>query len=153
MPLTYYGAYKGFTKIIVTKQVSPIRRKIPDQPFWLKDSLQILVGAFVIFTTVVAEFSYFFQSVWRSYIYGAFGILTLNLSLLSIVIILVSVLSTYVSLQHGNWAWWWRSFGIGYFTGILVMFYCIGLMFFETASNLGVGDILYLLFTIWSDIV
>jgi len=59
-----------------------------------------------------------------------FGVLFVNLTLLMAVIILVSVLSTYLSLQHGNWAWWWRSFAIGYAAGVFLMLFSIFAMFF-----------------------
>jgi transmembrane 9 superfamily protein 2/4 len=80
--------------------------------------------------------------------YGMFGVLLLNLSLLMFVILLVSVLSTYLSLQHGNWAWWWRSFAIGYAAGLFLMVFCLYAMFFEFGMDLFWGDIVYLLYTV-----
>ncbi len=149
VPLTYFGAYVGFTKEYHdTKKISPVRRQIPDQPYWLKDTFQILIGGLIIFSTIVAEFRYVLTSVWRSYIYGMFGILFVNMSLLMLVIALVSVLSTYLSLQHGNWAWWWRSFSIGYSAGIFLMIFCVYSMFFDFGMDLFWSDIVYLLYTV-----
>ena len=99
VPLTYYGAYAGFVKVRqMSHKVSPVRRDIPNQSFWLKDHFLILVGGFVIFSTIIAEFQYVLTSVWRSYLYGMFGILFINLWLLIIVIGLVSIFCTYLSL-------------------------------------------------------
>ena len=87
-------------------------------------------------------------SVWRSYLYGMFGVLAVNMTLLGLVIALVSVLSTYLSLQHGNWAWWWRSFGIGYSAGVFLMIFSIYSMFFDFGMDLFWGDFVYLLYTV-----
>lgn len=56
VPLTYFGAYNGFMRVRAPKQTSPVRRNIPAQPFWLRDPFQILVGSFIIFSTIVVEF-------------------------------------------------------------------------------------------------
>lgn len=149
VPLSYYGAYAGYIKVRMFKhKVSPVRREIPQQPFWLKDSFVVLVGGFLIFSTIIAEFQYVLTSVWRSYLYGMFGILFINLWLLIIVIGLVSVLFTYLCLQQGNWAWWWRSFGIGYAAGLYLMAFSCYNMIFVFEMNLFWSDVVYLLYTL-----
>jgi hypothetical protein len=77
-----------------------------------------------------------------------FGVLFINLWLLIIVIGLVSVLLTYLSLQRGNWAWWWRSFGIGYSTGLYLMAFSFYNMVFVFKMNLFWGDVVYLLYSV-----
>lgn len=86
--------------------------------------------------------------MWRSYLYAMFGVLSLNLSLLIIVIALVSVLSTYLSLQNGNWAWWWRSFGIGCSTGYYLIIYTLFFFAPTEMSNLFWSDLVMLLYTL-----
>lgn len=77
-----------------------------------------------------------------------FGILALNLILLVAVIGLVSVLTTYLCLQHGNWGWWWRSFGVGYSTGFYVMAFSLYNMIFVFGMDLFWGELIYLLYTL-----
>lgn len=77
-----------------------------------------------------------------------FGVLFINLWLLIIVIGLVSVLLTYLSLQRGNWAWWWRSFAIGYSTGLYLMAFSFYNMVFVFKMNLFWGDVVYLLYSV-----
>ena len=96
----------------------------------------------------MAEFRYVLTSVWRSYLYAMFGFLFVNLSLLMLVVGLVSILSTYLNLQSGNWAWWWRSFGIGLAAGLFLMIYSLYSMFFDFGMDLFWGDIIYLLYTL-----
>lgn len=102
----------------------------------------------MIFSTVFAEFYYVLTSIWRSYIYGMFGMLFFNLSLLLVVITLISVLSTYLSLQYGNWGWWWRSYLIGYTAGVFLILYSVYAMFCVFKMDLFWGDIVYLLYTV-----
>ena len=58
----------------------------------------IVAGGGVIFSTIMVEFHYVLTSVWRSYLFGMFGFLALNMGLLIIVISLVSILVTYIGL-------------------------------------------------------
>lgn len=107
VPACYWGAYMGMNEANDKPplKVSNIRRVIPPIPWYLNSVYGSLLGGFVIFSTVMFEFHYVLTSVWRSYLPGAFIFALVNVSVLSCITLLVSVLMTYYRLQAGNWKW------------------------------------------------
>jgi transmembrane 9 superfamily protein 3 len=132
VPIAYYGAYNGFTMSDdkPSCKVSAVRRKIPLLPWYQGETLTILIAGFVMFSTVMVELHYVITSVWRSYMYGLFGFLLLNLNLLVIVVALVSIVNTYLCLRAQNWNWWWRAFFSGFSIGFWIFGYCMYHMMF-----------------------
>ena len=84
-----------------------------------------------------AEFTYLFDSVFKSHMYAMFGFLLLNFVLQVIIIALLACFQTYLQLSHQNHEWWWRSFVIGGSGGLYMALYSIYFMF----SFLKVGEL------------
>lgn len=104
------------------------------------------LGGGVIFSTIIVEFYYLVTSVWRSYLFGMFGFLAVNMTLLLIVISLVSTATTYISLQSLNWQWWWQAYLTGFSAGAYMMLYLIYCMVFVFKMDMLWGDVVYLLY-------
>lgn len=90
VPMAHMGAYVGFSTDydFLSKEFpykAEIRKRaIPKQPWYFNSWTCPIAGA-VIFGSVIFEFQYVLDSVWRSNIYLMFGILLGNLLILSIV--------------------------------------------------------------------
>ena len=96
-PCAAYGAYHGFKKPLgLEPDISPIKRAIPDMPWYLRRyAIAGLYGP-IIFATIGFEFNYLMDSIWRSYmIYAMFGILFLSLIMMVVTIASLSIVITY----------------------------------------------------------
>ena len=92
------------------------------------------VFGFIQFAAMYAEFTYFFDSTFRSQLYAMFGFLTINAFLLMVIISLLSIISTYMSLCYQNYEWQWKSFWVGASGGIYLALYM--LMYAFTMMNI-----------------
>ena len=111
-PFAVFGAYRGFLAPLgLEPEVSPIKRTIPDMPWYLKRNVIGLLYGPLIFATIGYEFNYLMDSIWRSYmIYAMFGILLVSLAMMVVTISSLSIMVTYKLLCHQNYDWWWSSF-------------------------------------------
>lgn len=146
VPMSFGGAYLGFQAQTEKPpvKVSPVRRRVPTQPWYNGIYFQSVFSGFVIFGTIIGEFQYVLSSVWRSYMYAMFGLLWFNCMMLVTVVTLISVLTTYLQIQNQNWQWWWRAFCTGASAGIWMFVYSIYMMICEFKMNLFAGDVVYL---------
>lgn len=102
IPAALFGSYAGFVMtdtIQAPCKVSPVRRRIPPQKWYQEMFLTTAVSGLVIFGTIFNEFQYVLMSVWRSYMYGMFMMLWANLMLLVLVVSLISVITTYLTVN------------------------------------------------------
>ena len=101
-PFAAFGAYKGFQNPLnLEPEVSPIKRSIPEMPWYLKRNTIALLYGPIIFATIGFEFNYLMDSIWRSYmIYAMFGILFLSLAMMVVTIASLSIVVTYKLLCH-----------------------------------------------------
>jgi len=144
-PCAAFGAYKGFlTPLSIEPEVSPIKRSIPEMPWYLKRyAIAGLYGP-IIFATIGYEFNYLMDSIWRSYmIYAMFGILILSLAMMVVTIASLSIVVTYKLLCHQNYDWWWSSFNLGASGGVYMLIYSVFWMIaYEDIGFLG-SDFVY----------
>jgi transmembrane 9 superfamily protein 2/4 len=80
-----------------------MRRRIPEQPWYLKRRVILPLFGAIIFGSIFGEFQYVMKSVWRSYMYAMYGFLFVNVQLLTLIVSLLSILQTYVQLCAQNW--------------------------------------------------
>lgn len=94
VPAAYWGAYIAFTnsKDQPPLKISPVRREIPPQPWYLDYKVSVVVTGFLMFSVVMSEFHYVLTSVWRSQMIGMFFLLFVNFNLLLVVVSLLSIL-------------------------------------------------------------
>ena len=144
-PFAAFGAYKGFQKPLnLEPEVSPIKRSIPEMPWYLKRNTIALLYGPIIFATIGFEFNYLMDSIWRSYmIYAMFGILFLSLAMMVVTIASLSIVVTYKLLCHQNYDWWWSSFTLGASGGVyMLLFSLVWMIAYEDIGFLGV-DFIY----------
>jgi len=77
-----------------------VRRNIPDQPSFMSMYIVAPIFGFIQFAAMYAEFTYLFESIFRSRMYAMFGFLVLNMLLLIVIIALLSIISTYMQLCY-----------------------------------------------------
>lgn len=146
-PAAAFGSYKGFvTPLNLSPDVSPVKRSIPEQPWYLRPySIPLLYGP-LIFGSIFYEFGYIMESIWRSYaVYGMFFILLASLLMMGVTIASLSIVITYKSLSHQNYDWWWNSFYLGASGGVYMALYSVYYLYtYEDTSFLS-GDFIYYL--------
>ena len=76
--------------------IGKVIRPIPDQPFFMNILVIGPVFGFIQFASMYAEFSYLFDSIFKSHMYSMFGFLMINLTLQIAIISLLSILQTYM---------------------------------------------------------
>ena len=123
-----------------------MRRRIPEQPWYLDQRIILPIFGAIIFGSVFGEFQYVMKSVWRSYLYAMYGFLFINLQLLTMIISLLSIVHTYVQLNAQNWNWMWRAFNLGASAGIYMGAYSLYFMVFNLKMDLLAGEIIFLLY-------
>jgi transmembrane 9 superfamily member 2/4 len=150
VPATYYGAHIAFTMTNDQPplKVNTVRRVIPAQPWYLGDKFAVLLCGFIMFTSVMSEFHFVLTSVWRSQMIGMFFLYFCNINLTLCVVSLVSIILTYLSLQAGNWQWWWRAFWSGFSAGFWILLYCMYHMIVVFQMDVFWSDIVFTLYSL-----
>ena len=123
-----------------------IRRVIPAKAWYLNDTIVVILASGLIFSGFVVEFDYVLTSVWRSWIYGIFGILSISVILHFFSVGVMSILVTFVNLHHYDWNWWWRSYLIGFLNSLFMFAYCVYKCVFVFRIDFGSSEIVYYLF-------
>jgi transmembrane 9 superfamily protein 2/4 len=112
-PLVFLGARFGYNRQRIqfpVESASNIPRPIPNQPWFLRTPVLVILGGILPFTICYAEFYYILASAWLGGYYDNFGSL-LVVSFISVVISAeIMLLFHYFSLKRENYRWWWRSF-------------------------------------------
>ena len=124
-PLVFLGAYAGYKREAIEFPVntSAIPRQVPDQPFFLKTPMALLIGGALPFGSCFVEYFFIMSSLWMDQYYYVFGVLLVVWVILLIVTAQVATLLNYFSLCSEEYHWWWRSFLTGSSVGIYVYFY------------------------------
>jgi transmembrane 9 superfamily protein 2/4 len=100
--MCYHGATVGYRAdpylSLPCKQVA-MPRKVPAQPWYV--SMKLLMPCFgaIIFASIFVEFTYLWNSIWRSQLYQMFGFLFAVLLILIFVVSELAIVQTYWSLQ------------------------------------------------------
>ena len=96
--MCYYGSFRGYVqkKTPLPVAIGKVIRPIPDQPFFMNILIIGPVFGFIQFASMYAEFSYLFDSIFKSHMYSMFGFLMINLTLQIAIISLLSILQTYM---------------------------------------------------------
>jgi hypothetical protein len=101
----YHGSIIGYTthdpKSAI--RVNPVKRSIPDMPWFLKRRVVMPVVGAIIFSSIFFEFTYIWDSIWGNRLYAMFGSLLLVVALLVFVVAEISIVHTYLLLQYENY--------------------------------------------------
>jgi len=124
-PLWFSGAYTGYKRDAIEFPVntSSIPRQVPDQPFFLKTPMALLICGALPFGSCFVEYYFIMSSLWMDQYYYVFGVLLVVWFILMIVTAEVATLLNYFSLCSEEYHWWWRSFLSGSSVGVYVYLY------------------------------
>jgi transmembrane 9 superfamily protein 2/4 len=112
VPLVFVGSYYGFKKAAIEDPVrtNKIPRQIPEQPWYMKPVLSMLIGGILPFGAVFIELFFILTSMWLHQFYYIFGFLFLVFIILIITCIEITIVLCYFQLCSEDYHWWWRSF-------------------------------------------
>lgn len=119
-------------------------------PWHMKRRICMPIGGAIIFGSIFFELSYVWDSIWGNRLYAMFGSLLLVMALLVFVIGELSVVHTYLLLQHGNPDWQWRSFMLGASGGLYFFLYANYYALFVLQMNMWTAEAVYF---IWSCLI
>jgi transmembrane 9 superfamily protein 2/4 len=114
-PLVFAGAFLAFKQdpIQYPVRTASVPRRTPEQPWFQAAPFTMFIGGNLPFGCFVNELCLVMVNAWRGSYYGAFGFLLSTVILALIMCAEITVLLTYVQLNHENHRWWWRSFANG----------------------------------------
>ncbi|EFA75939.1 TM9 protein A [Heterostelium album PN500] len=112
VPLAFTGSYFAFKKPVPQDPVrtNQIPRQIPDQIWYMKPALSILMGAILPFGAVFIELYFILSAVWDNQLYYIFGFLFIVLIILVVTSAEITIVMCYFQLCAEDYHWWWRSF-------------------------------------------
>ncbi|KAK6622673.1 transmembrane 9 superfamily member 2 [Polyplax serrata] len=136
VPLTFVGAYFGFTKRPIEHPVrtNQIPRQIPDQSIYTQPLPGVIMGGVLPFGCIFIQLFFILNSLWSSQMYYMFGFLFLVFLILVITCSETTILLCYFHLCAEDYHWWWRSFLTSGFTAFYLFIYCIH--YFVTKLNI-----------------
>jgi len=127
VPLTLVGTYAGrhyggqATPCRVTPVPKPIPGKQPYQELWA----HVITAGILPFGSIFIEMYFVFTAFWQSKFYYVFGFLLVVYVILSIVVVCVTIVSTYFLLSAEDYRWQWTSFLSGASTAGYTFLYTI----------------------------
>jgi len=112
VPLCFLGSRLAYRKEPAKHPgiVTIIPRQIPDQRWYMRPVLSVLMGGILPFGAVFIELFFIMSSIWFHKYYFLFGFLFLVFLILVITCAEISVVMCYFQLCSEDWRWWWRSF-------------------------------------------
>eukprot|EP01006_Ploeotia_vitrea_P029528 TRINITY_DN62052_c0_g1_i1.p1 TRINITY_DN62052_c0_g1~~TRINITY_DN62052_c0_g1_i1.p1 ORF type:complete len:650 (+),score=49.23 TRINITY_DN62052_c0_g1_i1:293-1951(+) len=133
LPLVIVGAVLGYKKeaIQFPTRVGQIERPIPEQKWYMKPPLVLLVSGILPFGAAFIELFFILSSIWLNRFYYVFGFLALVFLILTITCAQISVVMTYFQLCYEDHQWWWRAFLTSGSSGLHLFLYSI-FYFFTT---------------------
>lgn len=132
VPLVFVGSYVGAQMEVIELPVgtSQVKRRIPEQPWYMQPLLTAFVGGILPFGAIFTELFFIMSSLWQHQFYYMFGFLALVLLILMVTCAEISIALTYFQLTSENYEWWWPSFFASGSCGVYVFLYSI--LYFST---------------------
>eukprot|EP00992_Anisonema_acinus_P014398 TRINITY_DN9263_c0_g1_i2.p1 TRINITY_DN9263_c0_g1~~TRINITY_DN9263_c0_g1_i2.p1 ORF type:complete len:634 (+),score=110.57 TRINITY_DN9263_c0_g1_i2:46-1947(+) len=127
VPLVFVGAIFGYKRPVIEHPlaVNQIPRHIPEQKWYLRPPVTVLLAGVIPFGAAFIELFFILSSLWLNKFYYVFGFLALVLVILSITCAEISIVMTYFALCYEDYHWWWRSFFISGSSGVHLFLYSI----------------------------
>mmetsp|Transcript_32780 Transcript_32780/g.53178 ORF Transcript_32780/g.53178 Transcript_32780/m.53178 type:complete len:655 (+) Transcript_32780:51-2015(+) len=112
VPLVFIGSYFGLKKAAIEHPVrtNQIPRQIPEQPWYMKPVLSVLIGGILPFGAVFIELFFILSSIWLHQFYYMFGFLFLVFIILILTCAEITIVLCYFQLCGEDYNWWWRAF-------------------------------------------
>jgi len=112
VPLVFFGSYFGFKKPAeeIKVRTNQIPRQIPEQVWYMRPLLSILMGGILPFGAVFIELFFILSSIWLHQFYYIFGFLAIVFIILILTCAEITIVMCYFQLCSEDYHWWWRSF-------------------------------------------
>ncbi|CAF3824125.1 unnamed protein product [Rotaria sp. Silwood1] len=149
-PCVFIGAYLGFKRSVYKNPlpINQIPRQIPEQPFYTKPLLSMLIGGILPFCCISIQLSFIFKSIWAHQYYHDFGFLLVVYIILIITCSEITISLCYLHLCTEDYNWWWRSFLTSGFTGVYVFLYLRFYFVTEVKISDGISRFFYFGYTL-----
>lgn len=127
LPLTFVGAYVGYTREKIEPATAVVGEPadIPESPWYLSPFVTVLVGGVLPFGVVFVELFFILSSLWLDQFYYVFGFLFLVFVMLTLVCAELTIVLTYFQLCNEDYRFWWRSFFTGGSCAVYIWVYCL----------------------------
>jgi len=141
VPLTVVGTLLGRHQFGAKKtnkfpcRVNSIPRPIPDNAPWFGEPKNLIpLSGLLPFGSIFIELYYVLTALWNYKVYHVYGFLFGMFAILSVVVSMTSIISTYFCLNAENYHWQWTSFFSGASTSAYVFLY--GIYYFYMKTNM-----------------
>jgi transmembrane 9 superfamily protein 3 len=138
LPLTLVGTVLGRNfsgQADFPCRINPVPRPIPEKK-WFMDSWLITALAGVLpFGSIFIEMYFIFTSFWAYKIYYVYGFMLLVFGILAVVVVCVTIVGTYFTLNAEDYRWRWTSFLCGASITVYVYAYAFYYYFAKTKMS------------------
>lgn len=115
-------------------RINAIKRPIPDGEWFSNRATLAIFAGLLPFGSIFVEMYFIFTSFWHYKVYYVYGLMFVVFLMLSIVVLCVTIVSTYIQLNAEDWRWWWSSIINGGSVAIYVSLY--GLYYFFAKTHM-----------------
>jgi len=149
VPLTFLGAYFGLKKPVEEPpvRVNQIPRQIPEQVWYMKPIVSILMGGILPFGAIFIELFFILSSIWLHKFYYLFGFLFIVFVILILTCAEITIVMCYFQLCSEDYHWWWRAFLTSGASALYVFLYSVFYFFSRLQITKFVSAMLYMGYT------
>ncbi|KAI0980370.1 hypothetical protein GJ496_011177 [Pomphorhynchus laevis] len=130
-PYTFleFNKFAGFRKSTMKfpTAINLIPRQIPPQPNWLKFIVCTLIASLLPYNSIVLDLKIMMDTIWLNIMPQYSGYFLYSFIALVVTSGSMSILTTYLLLQHEDYRWWWKSFictsGVSVYTFVTMLLY------------------------------
>jgi len=112
VPLVFLGSYFGYKKKAIDHPVrtNQIPRQIPEQVWYMRPIVSILMGGILPFGAIFIELFFILSSIWLHQFYYIFGFLFIVFVILTLTCAEITIVMCYFQLCSEDYHWWWRAY-------------------------------------------
>merc|ERR1712093_345157 len=149
VPLAFLGAYFGWKKPVDEPpvRVNQIPRQIPEQVWYMKPIVSILMGGILPFGAIFIELFFILSSIWLHKFYYLFGFLFIVFVILILTCAEITIVMCYFQLCSEDYHWWWRAFLTSGASALYVFLYSVFYFFSRLQITKFVSAMLYMGYT------
>jgi len=129
-------------------RVNQIPRQIPEQVWYMRPLVSILMGGILPFGAIFIELFFILSSIWLHKFYYLFGFLFIVFVILILTCAEITIVMCYFQLCSEDYHWWWRSFLTSGASALYVFLYSVFYFFTKLQITKFVSAMLFFGYTI-----